>query len=193
MKSLMEWYILHSLHSKLLTTVSSNSTFHKHGIFFPSLIIFFNKTVAVHCRVGLGRTGSVAICWKSSDSQQARLRVGHTCRARGRKTTIAYKFEVLHMQGISKATHYLLLFDLNLTAHACTIACLGGSTEWLAQRMIWEVGSLSHQSDLYIYMNFFFFVRTETILLKSGFTSVFFWIIVLSRKMFWIIFILEMN
>ena len=34
MKSLMEWYILHSLlHTKFLTTVSSNFDIHKHSIF----------------------------------------------------------------------------------------------------------------------------------------------------------------
>ena len=60
------------LHTKLFTTVSSNLTFHKHGILFLSHLIFFNKAVAVHCRVGLGGTESVAICQKSSDSQQAR-------------------------------------------------------------------------------------------------------------------------
>ena len=65
---------LHSLlHTKLLTTVSSNSSFHKHGTFFLQLT-FCNKTVAVHCRVSLGRKGSVSICRKSSDSQEAKRR-----------------------------------------------------------------------------------------------------------------------
>ena len=94
-KSLTEWYILHSLLSKLLTTVQIRH-FKNPVIFFLHLLL--NKEVAVHCQVGLGRTGSVAICWKSSDSQQARLRVGYV--------SVEQEKEKLRFLCSSRYSHY---------------------------------------------------------------------------------------
>ena len=115
MKSLMEWYALLSLHSKLLTTVRIRHF--TNTVFFSLHLLFFNKKVALSSKFRPNRISDQL----PSDEKVLILSergcgLVSICTARERKTAIADARYSRSTCTESAKRHYLSLFDLRLKA-----------------------------------------------------------------------------